>query len=207
MAHQRGEASRIVSHPDGSRGERAAPGSRSCGSSTPRPFSESSRSARRRWPSTTASPFSERSSASARTSRRAPTGITATLRYQGCNDLTCVEPASASADDTIRVGTLEEAVEQLDAEIFSKPPFAGDDGAAGRRRGRPAGRRRFREHDRGARARAYLSLSSFSAASPSTSHPASTPSSRSRSAISAARRAGAPRACSSSRFSTSSGCR
>ncbi len=56
--------------------------------------------------------------------------ITATIRYQGCNDLTCVEPASASADDTIRVGTLDEGVEQLDPEIFSKPPFAGDGGAA-----------------------------------------------------------------------------
>lgn len=55
--------------------------------------------------------------------------LTATLSYQGCNDLTCVEPASASADDTIRVGTLDEGVEQLDAELFSKPPFAGDDGA------------------------------------------------------------------------------
>ena len=55
--------------------------------------------------------------------------LTATLSYQGCNDLTCVEPASASADDTIRVGTLDEGVELLDAEIFSKPPFAGDDGA------------------------------------------------------------------------------
>ena len=53
--------------------------------------------------------------------------ITATIRYQGCNNLTCVEPASASADDTIRVGTLDEGVEQLDAEIFLKPPFAGDD--------------------------------------------------------------------------------
>ncbi len=51
--------------------------------------------------------------------------ITATIRYQGCNDLTCVEPASASADDTIRVGTLDEGVEQLGAELFSKPPFAG----------------------------------------------------------------------------------
>jgi thiol:disulfide interchange protein DsbD len=55
--------------------------------------------------------------------------ITATIRYQGCNNLTCVEPASASADDTIRVGTLDEGVEQLDAELFSKPPFAGDEGA------------------------------------------------------------------------------
>ena len=54
--------------------------------------------------------------------------ITATLRYQGCNDLTCVEPASASADDTLRVGTPEETVEQLGGDIFSKPPFIGEDG-------------------------------------------------------------------------------
>jgi thiol:disulfide interchange protein DsbD len=54
-----------------------------------------------------------------------PYRLTATIRYQGCNNLTCVEPSSASADDTIRVGTLDEGVEQLRAEIFSKPPFAG----------------------------------------------------------------------------------
>jgi thioredoxin:protein disulfide reductase len=58
--------------------------------------------------------------------------LSATIRYQGCNDLTCVEPASASADDTIRVGTLQEAVEQIDEELFSKPPFAvGDTVSAG----------------------------------------------------------------------------
>jgi len=56
--------------------------------------------------------------------------ITATLRYQGCNNLTCVEPASASTDDTLRVGALDEGVEQLDAEIFSKPPFTDREGQA-----------------------------------------------------------------------------
>jgi thiol:disulfide interchange protein DsbD len=57
-----------------------------------------------------------------------PYRLTATLRYQGCNDLTCVEPAASSTDDTIRVGTLEEAVEQVDVEIFSSPPFSGEGG-------------------------------------------------------------------------------
>ncbi|MDD4858563.1 MAG: cytochrome c biogenesis protein CcdA, partial [Candidatus Krumholzibacteria bacterium] len=52
--------------------------------------------------------------------------ITAALRYQGCNDMTCVEPSSASADDTLRVGTMGEAVEQLDAELFAGPPFSED---------------------------------------------------------------------------------
>jgi thiol:disulfide interchange protein DsbD len=56
--------------------------------------------------------------------------ITATLKYQGCNDLACVEPASAVAVDTIRVGTLEEGVEQLSPAVFSKPPFVDEAGAA-----------------------------------------------------------------------------
>ncbi|RJR29174.1 MAG: DUF255 domain-containing protein [Candidatus Latescibacterota bacterium] len=56
--------------------------------------------------------------------------ITATLKYQGCNDLTCVEPASAVAVDTIRVGTLDEGVEQLAPAVFSKPPFVDDAGAS-----------------------------------------------------------------------------
>jgi thiol:disulfide interchange protein DsbD len=49
--------------------------------------------------------------------------VTATLRYQGCNDFTCVEPASLTVEDTLRVGTLDKSVEQLAPEIFSKPPF------------------------------------------------------------------------------------
>ncbi|HVO76854.1 MAG TPA: protein-disulfide reductase DsbD domain-containing protein, partial [Candidatus Bathyarchaeia archaeon] len=54
--------------------------------------------------------------------------VTATLRYQGCNNLTCVEPASATAEDTLRVGTMSEAVELLDERTFSGPPFTGGAG-------------------------------------------------------------------------------
>jgi thiol:disulfide interchange protein DsbD len=54
--------------------------------------------------------------------------VAATLGYQGCNNLTCVEPSSAWADDTLRVGTSGEAVEQLDEATFDRPPFVGDDG-------------------------------------------------------------------------------
>jgi thiol:disulfide interchange protein DsbD len=49
--------------------------------------------------------------------------VAATLRYQGCNDFTCVEPTNLTVEDTLRVGTPDEAVEQLAPEIFSKPPF------------------------------------------------------------------------------------
>lgn len=61
-----------------------------------------------------------------RVGEKVPAGayrLTAVLSYQGCNNLTCVEPSSASADDTIRVGTLDQAVEQIDADLFSHPPF------------------------------------------------------------------------------------
>ncbi len=50
------------------------------------------------------------------------------LKYQGCNDLTCVEPASAGAVDTIRVGALEEGVERLSPAVFSRPPFVDEKG-------------------------------------------------------------------------------
>lgn len=50
--------------------------------------------------------------------------IEAMLSYQGCNDISCIEPARATALDTIRVGTLEEATENLATEIFSRPPFS-----------------------------------------------------------------------------------
>ena len=49
--------------------------------------------------------------------------VTAALRYQGCNDLTCIEPSHITVEDTLRVGALDETVEQLYPEIFSKPPF------------------------------------------------------------------------------------
>ena len=58
-----------------------------------------------------------------------PYRITATLSYQGCNNLTCVEPSSATADDTLRVGTTSETVEQLDEATFNRPPFVGRDGS------------------------------------------------------------------------------
>lgn len=55
--------------------------------------------------------------------------VTATLKFQGCNDLSCVEPSSAVAVDTIRVAALEEGVEQLSPAVFSKPPFVDGSGA------------------------------------------------------------------------------
>ena len=65
--------------------------------------------------------------------------VAATLRYQGCNNLTCVEPSSAMADDTLRVGTMSETVEQLDEATFSRPPFIGDDGREAGIESAPAG--------------------------------------------------------------------
>jgi thiol:disulfide interchange protein DsbD len=66
-----------------------------------------------------------------RVGRNIPPGrypLRATLAYQGCNDLTCIEPASAVAFDTIRVGSLDEGVELLAPAVFSKPPFVDDAG-------------------------------------------------------------------------------
>lgn len=57
--------------------------------------------------------------------------IRTVLKYQGCNNLTCLEPASAAARITIRVGTLEETAEPLHEEIFAGPPFAGGGGSDG----------------------------------------------------------------------------
>ncbi|MDD3642505.1 MAG: cytochrome c biogenesis protein CcdA [Candidatus Krumholzibacteria bacterium] len=61
--------------------------------------------------------------------------IRAVLRYQGCNNLTCLEPASAGASITIRVGTLGETAEPNREDIFSEPLFAG----GAKSRGGPAG--------------------------------------------------------------------
>ncbi len=49
--------------------------------------------------------------------------VTATLSYQGCNNMTCIAPASVSTDVAIVVGRLNETVEMIQPEIFSKPPF------------------------------------------------------------------------------------
>ncbi|MBU8922477.1 MAG: thioredoxin family protein [Bacteroidales bacterium] len=56
--------------------------------------------------------------------------ITCVLKYQGCNDLTCLEPASSTSRIVIRVGELSETAEAAWPGIFSAPPFAGADGTA-----------------------------------------------------------------------------
>ena len=55
--------------------------------------------------------------------------IRAALQYQGCNNLTCVEPASSTVRITIRVGTLDETTEPTHEELFAGPPFTGETGA------------------------------------------------------------------------------
>jgi len=54
--------------------------------------------------------------------------VAAILSYQGCNDLTCIEPATMTVADTIRVGSAEEAVEALSLDLFSRPPFTDAEG-------------------------------------------------------------------------------
>ena len=49
--------------------------------------------------------------------------IKVVLKYQGCNNLTCIEPASIDLTDKIHVGTLDETSEALNTEIFSLPIF------------------------------------------------------------------------------------
>lgn len=62
--------------------------------------------------------------------------IRAVLRYQGCNNMTCLEPTAVTVRIPVRVGTLEETAEPTHEEIFSGPPFdGGGTGAAA-----PAGR-------------------------------------------------------------------
>ena len=54
--------------------------------------------------------------------------IRVTLSYQGCNNLTCLEPSSAVTSVTMQVGTIEETSELTHAEIFGAPPFTGPGG-------------------------------------------------------------------------------
>jgi thiol:disulfide interchange protein DsbD len=54
--------------------------------------------------------------------------IRATLHYQGCNNLTCLEPASASATVTMRVGNITDTTELLHSDIFGVPPFTDSQG-------------------------------------------------------------------------------
>jgi thiol:disulfide interchange protein DsbD len=51
------------------------------------------------------------------------------LRYQGCNNMTCLEPAVAIEEIPVRVGTMEEIEETVYDEIFLAPPFIDDGGA------------------------------------------------------------------------------
>ncbi|HER44169.1 MAG TPA: DUF255 domain-containing protein, partial [Candidatus Eisenbacteria bacterium] len=53
--------------------------------------------------------------------------IRAILTYQGCNNLTCLEPSAAVATVTLRVGTIQDTAELLHADIFGVPPFTGVD--------------------------------------------------------------------------------
>ncbi|MBN2071022.1 MAG: thioredoxin fold domain-containing protein [Candidatus Krumholzibacteriota bacterium] len=64
--------------------------------------------------------------------------ISIVFRYQGCNNITCLEPASIIVPAKIRVGNMNETSEALHPEIFSAPPFIDDKGnpvAAGSDRG------------------------------------------------------------------------
>ncbi len=49
--------------------------------------------------------------------------IKGVLEYQGCNNLTCLEPGTAGASITIRVGAMDEPAEAINPDIFSSPPF------------------------------------------------------------------------------------
>ncbi len=54
--------------------------------------------------------------------------ITAELTYQGCNNLTCIEPRSVVGEVSLRVGTIQEQTEVQNFELFSKPPFVDPQG-------------------------------------------------------------------------------
>ncbi len=54
--------------------------------------------------------------------------ISIILKYQGCNNLTCLEPASIIIQTKIRVGGMDEIAEALHPEIFSASPFIDDNG-------------------------------------------------------------------------------
>lgn len=58
-----------------------------------------------------------------RSAQPGPYTLTATLGYQGCNDMTCVAPADATVELTLTVGGLDRTTEAIHEDIFSKPPF------------------------------------------------------------------------------------
>jgi thiol:disulfide interchange protein DsbD len=53
------------------------------------------------------------------------------VKYQGCNNMTCLEPSSAAANITIRVAAQEDFAELTHEELFASPPFTGTGHAAG----------------------------------------------------------------------------
>ncbi|HEM46703.1 MAG TPA: DUF255 domain-containing protein [Alphaproteobacteria bacterium] len=57
-----------------------------------------------------------------------PREIAVRLRYQGCNNLTCREPAEATATVVLRVAGPGETVDLVDPDRFAAPPFTGIDG-------------------------------------------------------------------------------
>lgn len=66
-----------------------------------------------------------------RTSREIEPGsyeIKGILNYQGCNNLTCLEPASVAVVAEIRIGTPEETAESTFPEIFTLAPFVDEEG-------------------------------------------------------------------------------
>lgn len=50
------------------------------------------------------------------------------LDYQGCNDLTCLEPSTRRTAVKVRIGTLDETAELTHEDIFFSPPFVDSDG-------------------------------------------------------------------------------
>jgi len=54
--------------------------------------------------------------------------VRAVLKYQGCNDMTCLEPSLATASAAVRVGTSAETADITDIEIFAGPPFVDGEG-------------------------------------------------------------------------------
>ncbi|MCK4236372.1 MAG: sulfite exporter TauE/SafE family protein, partial [Candidatus Krumholzibacteria bacterium] len=57
-----------------------------------------------------------------------PYTIKATLSYQGCNNVSCLEPASVTIETSLNVGSLDETAELLHPGLFSKSPFVDDEG-------------------------------------------------------------------------------
>ena len=54
--------------------------------------------------------------------------LRATLSYQGCNSLTCIEPASDIAVIDLVVGSMDEMAEIQHEDIFGAPPFVDEEG-------------------------------------------------------------------------------